>query len=266
LRDALEGLVKLWCRRKQLGDDPLSIVYDYADEADREVVAAIASSLAFGRVDKIDSAVRWVLRRMGEHPRDFLLARSSKRFRRFAGFRYRFVSGGNLKAFLEALAAALRKNDSLQSTYRSVYKKGRPKESLTAFVNLLRREGRQGEVGYLLADPSRGSACKRLNLFLRWMVRRDGLDLGLWRGISPSDLIIPLDVHIGRVSRRLGFTERRTNGWKTAVEITESLRRFSPTDPTRYDFALMKLGKDGPCGLEPDCSYCSLRHYCPGVR
>ena len=147
--------------------------------------------------------------------------------------------------------------------------------SLSRFVRAIRELEREpfypslpfrgSGIHHFLADPSDGSGCKRLNLFLRWMVRRDGLDLGLWQEVSPSKLVIPLDTHVSRIGRRIGLTKRRSPGWRMALEITETLRGFDPQDPVKYDFALCRVGMLNSCPAVPDragCSPCPVFRFC----
>jgi uncharacterized protein (TIGR02757 family) len=123
---------------------------------------------------------------------------------------------------------------------------------------------------FLLPLPSRGSACKRLNLFLRWMVRPDdGIDFGIWKKISPSQLIIPLDTHVARIARRIGLTRRTSADWKTALEVTHALRQLDSADPVKYDFAICKLGMLGICPARHDpakCAACSLNPFCRLIK
>jgi uncharacterized protein (TIGR02757 family) len=148
------------------------------------------------------------------------------------------------------------------------HRPGDLRSSLSSFSRRARALGQSGSRGfaYLLPDPGTGSATKRLCLFLRWMVRpADGLDLGLWSGVEPRELVIPLDTHVLRISRYIGLTGRRTATWSTAVEITEALARLCPADPVRYDFAIAQLGISGGClhRRVPDrCGACPLDPVC----
>ena len=252
----LEDLSK---RTRLPNSDPLNVVKQFSQTGDLEVAGLIASAFAFGTAKAISSAVGRILAEMEKSPRDFLLENGSRLSGRFAGFRYRFIDGKALGEFLKGISRGLREAGSLEALFLAGYRPGADmRQAIGDFVGGIRAGTRDRMARYLLPDPSRGSACKRMNLFLRWMVRREEPDLGLWKGIRPEDLVIPLDVHVGRVARRLGLTERKTNDWATAMEITESLKRFSAWDPTKYDLCLSKLGALGACRKVPACGECSV--------
>lgn len=238
-----DSLYGKYHRRERVPPDPLEVLYDYPDGGDREIAALVAAALAFGRVGKILAAVREVLGKMGSRPRDFLeRADYADLGASFGDFRYRFVSGEMLVRFLYALKKVLREYGSLNGCFLDGYReKGETvADSLDPFVEKLAAGG--GGTGFLLPLPGRKSACKRLNLFLRWMVRKDDVDPGGWEGVSPEKLVVPLDVHMHRLCRCLGITARKDASMATAVEITRFFRSLEPGDPVRYDFALTRLG------------------------
>jgi uncharacterized protein (TIGR02757 family) len=258
--------------------DPLELVRRYEDPADREIAGFVAVCLALGRAELIRKAATDVLERMGKSPSRFILkydARSDSR--KFNGFIYRFFRAADVQLLMFWMHLAVRDHGSLgeffQSGYNALDENIGP--ALSRFVrgmlgqevpDSLRPAFEKGSgLRHFMADPADGSACKRLNLYLRWMVRKDALDLGIWTDIPPSKLVIPLDTHIARLGRRLGLTSRNTPDWKMAIEITESLRAFNPDDPTRYDFALCTIGKLQACP-DPfdraDCADCPLIPHC----
>jgi uncharacterized protein (TIGR02757 family) len=211
---------------------------------DREIVAFVAAGLAYGRVAQILRSVEWVVERLGPRPRRFL-ERASRRVLRdgFSHFRHRFTSGDDLVATLWGLKGVLARHGSLEGCFVA---HARPRDdtvlpALCAFMDEL-RGGREGNGNALLVSPRGASACKKLNLFLRWMVRKDAVDPGGWEGVSPSRLIVPLDVHMHRVARRLGMTRRLQADMRTALEVTAAFRRLAPADPARYDFVLTRPG------------------------
>lgn len=237
----LESLRATFNRREFVNPDPLQFLYDYDDVRDREVIALVASALAFGRVAQIIRSVSVVLDTLGDSPAEYLETASEKTIRRkFAGFVHRFATGMHLAELLLGVKRALKNHGSLHACFMAGFDAADENilPALTAFVGELSANGGN----YLLPSPRRGSACKRLNLFLRWMVRRDEVDPGGWRGISPSKLIVPLDVHMHRIARALGLTARKQADMRTALEITDAFKRFSPGDPVRYDFCLTRLG------------------------
>jgi uncharacterized protein (TIGR02757 family) len=167
---------------------------------------------------------------------------------------------------LSGAGSLLREHETLGHAFASFHgETGDFRESLARFADALRGNARDRSTRHLVSDPRAGSACKRLALYARWMIRpADGVDLGLW-SISPSELVIPLDTHIHRISRNLGFTSRQTPSWATAEEITAELRRYDPDDPVKYDFALCHLGVSRDCPSRPDpdkCAGCVLRSVC----
>jgi uncharacterized protein (TIGR02757 family) len=262
-----------------LHTDPLGEVRRFSGPDDREVAGFLAAGLAFGRVGIILAHLRDLWARLEPGPAAVVDAWTAGDAARLAGFRHRWVGGDDLALILAALGRARRRHGSLRRLFLCDYD---PEASdlagaLSAFVESIRREIRVGGrrtaaanlprgVRTFLADPALGGACKRLNLYLRWMVRPDdGLDLGLLPEVDPGQLVVPLDTHVARISRYLGFTRRRTVDWKMAVEVTGALRRCDPADPVRYDFALSRLGilEACPRRVDPEnCRECSLVSVC----
>ncbi|MCG6879408.1 MAG: TIGR02757 family protein [Deltaproteobacteria bacterium] len=248
-REKLETLFSRYQNRQWVHPDPLEFLYLYNEERDREIVGLIASSLAYGRVAQILKSVSVVLEQMGTSPRDFLLSSTDAMLQEtFAGFKHRFTAAEDLIDLLRGVRDVCRRFGSLHNCFmkghgdqqETVY------EPLCFLVNELLKSGKN-TANTLLPLPERGSACKRLHLFLRWVVRNDAVDPGGWHGVSPSKLIVPLDTHMHRIGARLGMTERRQGNLKTAMEITDAFRRFAPEDPVKYDFVLTRLGIRNDC-------------------
>ena len=238
----LDKLYRSLNRRKYVHPDPLEFLYNYDDPADREVVGLIASSLAYGRVGQILNSVRKVLDKLGENPaRRLVDLKKSSASRMFADFRHRFQTGSEITALLCGIGGVVRKLGSLEAAYLAggLVGRERHRDALGGFVKSIDPDGR---CGHLLPDPARGSACKRLHLFLRWMVRCDDVDPGGWRKIIPGDLVIPLDTHMHKIALAMGATKRKTASIVTALEITEAFGTIAPEDPVKYDFALTRLG------------------------
>jgi uncharacterized protein (TIGR02757 family) len=243
-KDSLERLYTLYNRREFIHPDPLEFVHQYVDPLDREVVGMVASSLAYGRVHQILKSVSDVLCRMGESPSQFILDSSLGRIRRVVkDFRHRFTDGDQLAALLYGMKRVIKRYGSLQSCFTANRKLNDDTilPALVAFVHELSTEA-SAEMKMLLPLPRRGSACKRLNLFLRWMVRSDDVDPGGWSGVGPHQLIVPLDTHMHRIGLDAGLTHRKQADMRTALEITQAFRAIVPEDPVRYDFALTRLG------------------------
>jgi uncharacterized protein (TIGR02757 family) len=244
----LDGLYARLNRREFVHPDPLEVLYGYADLADREIVALVAASLAYGRVKSILNSVHAVLARM-PLPKRFVTETPPGDVRAsFAGFKHRFATGEQLAALLVGAGRLIERHGSLNAAFACHLKPGDETvvDALAGFAAELREaSGDMDE--HLVPSPTRGSACKRLNLFLRWMVRRDAVDPGGWEGVSPAQLIVPLDVHMHRICRALGLTRRAAADLRTALDITSAFRAFAPDDPVRYDFALTRLGiRPGP--------------------
>lgn len=230
--------------------DPISTVYLYDSPRDQEVVAFIASCLAYGSRKVFVPVIRHMLREMGRSPYEFVISGGYQNS--FDWFSYRFNSSLDLRCLLLSLQKVLLSYGSLESAFLVDFDvKSDLRSHLSGFSQLFRGAdlnplGLSGEVPngflYLVPDPSKGSACKRLNMFLRWMVRKDKIDLGLWSGLEKSSLIIPLDTHVQKTSKLLKLTSKNSGSWATAVDITHSLLQVDPDDPLRYDFLLFSLG------------------------
>jgi len=240
-KERLEALYSAYNRRCYVHPDPLEFLYDFHDPLDIEVVGFIASSLAYGNVRQILRSVSLVLSKMDSSPSGFLLNSPFDRIAdAFSDFKHRFTTGEELARLLWGVRRVIEKHGSLQKCFMSRLCRDDQTviPALSAFVESIFPEG----CDFLIPAPGKGSACKRLNLFLRWMVRRDDVDPGGWEGVPPSKLVVPLDTHMHRIAMRLGLTKRNQANLRTAIEITEAFRKLSPSDPVRYDFVLTRFG------------------------
>ncbi|MEA3486090.1 MAG: TIGR02757 family protein [Thermodesulfobacteriota bacterium] len=244
LEETLEHLYGKYNKREFVHPDPLEFLYNYNELRDREIVGLIASSLAYGRVPQILKSVSNVLGKMMPSPLRFIEESSMESLlRTFSSFKHRFTTGDEIAAILFGMKNVIMKYGSLHACFKVVFINNG--ESLLPAINKFTEELSDGfncRSNSLLPSPAKGSACKRLNLFLRWMVRRDDVDPGGWDDISPSKLVIPLDTHMHRICLALGLTKRKQGDMKTALEITRSFQKIAPHDPVRYDFALTRLG------------------------
>lgn len=236
-------LYEKYNRREFVHPDPLEFLYDYPELRDREIAGLVASSLAYGAVRQILKSVAEVLERM-ESPCEFLrVAHRSSLVSTFKDFKHRFTTGEELATMLWGVKLVLDKHGSLGACFLT----GLSPEhdtiipALADFVRELSSPFNERPRS-LLPSPDLGSACKRLNLFLRWMVRKDAVDPGGWDDVPQNKLIVPLDVHMHRISRQLGLTARKQANLRTAYEITAAFREIEPDDPIRYDFVLTRLG------------------------
>lgn len=244
MKTRLEGLYRQYNHRAFVHPDPLEFLYDYEDLCDREIVAFVASSLAYGRVAQILKSVSHVLDKMGPSPHSFLKRASEKTiFQTFSDFRHRFADGWQLSAMLLGLKEILKTHGSLNACFVAGLHGGDDSilEALTGFTETLTKASGK-PLGHLVPSPRKGSACKRLHLFLRWMVRKDDVDPGGWHNVPAAKLIVPVDTHIHKICRCLGFTGRKQANAATALEITDCFKTVSPKDPVKYDFSLTRLG------------------------
>ena len=227
--------------------DPIRYVRPLDDVADREVAGLVAALLAYGGLKVILASVATALRPLGPHPAAWLAAQPSRRAIATAlpGFRHRWTRTAHLADLLWAVREVRRRHGSLDAAFAAA-RSGRTTlcEAAAAFAAELVRISPELADGRFLPDPARGSACKRLLLYFRWMVRRDRIDRGGWTSLAPSELVLPLDVHTFRAARRLRLTSRRSPDFAAAAEATASLAVLCPGDPVRYDFALAHAGHD----------------------
>lgn len=244
LGERLETLYARYNRREFVHPDPLEFLHDWEDPLEREIVALVAATLAYGRVAQILASVARVLACLQPSPRGYLAAASPEEIEaELAGFRHRVVKGRDMAAMLYGVKVMIERLGSLEACFLSGLSAGdrTTVPAMRGFVGSLAECAGDG-CGHLLPAPSSTSACKRMHLFLRWMVRRDAVDPGGWEDVSPAQLVVPLDTHMHRIARQLGFTERKQADLATALEVTSAFRRIRPDDPVRYDFALTRLG------------------------
>lgn len=269
LRERLDELVATF-DVSTIEPDPLQLVLRYRDPRDQEVAGLIAAAFAYGRAETIVANIGAVLAKMRPGPYAYLRQFDEREaMQRFAGFSHRFHKTNDLVAFLQIIASVLRQHGSLGALFERGYD---PHEAdisgaLTRFTQTALATGKQQlpTVRYLLTSPEDGSACKRMNLYLRWMVRRTPPDLGLWTFVDPAKLVMPLDTHVHRIAAFLGLSERKSGDWKAARALTDNLARFDPSDPVRYDFALCRLGILDLCSRrqkKENCDVCLLRDVC----
>ena len=280
LKHHLDTFLDNFPKEKHLGSDPVQFVHRYQDPVDREIVGLIASVFAYGNVKIVLRTVNNVLSYLGPAPsRTIASFDPRKDSRRLRGFYHRFNTSRDLAVLFWIIRRALEEYGSLESVLVSALS---PNDTdvtgaLENFSGTLLGFGHErfyprGElkrrvgVRFFFPAPSQGSACKRLNLYLRWMVRpQDGIDCGVWMRIKPRQLVIPLDTHIARISSYIGLTDMRSPGWPMALDITRSLRKLHCDDPLRYDFALCHLGIAGDSPKKRDlqkCARCPILAIC----
>lgn len=271
IKDTLDAVRARCDTEARKRSDPIEYVHRYDRPEDRELVALVASSLAFGNVKALRAKIEDALDRIG--PDVAAAADDPARLRAaLRGWKHRLFLGEDLARLLAGARAVQRTHGSLGEALRAALAEaGDLRGALISWTGSIRSAGgldrpskRRGPA-HILSDPSKGSAVKRLLLLLRWMARpADGVDLGLWP-IPPSVLLVPVDTHIHKLGKNLGFTRRRDVSWRTAAEITESLRRFDPDDPVKYDFSLCHMGMLQRCPSRRDparCEGCGVMSVC----
>jgi uncharacterized protein (TIGR02757 family) len=248
--------------------DPLQLVLRYDEPLDQEVAGLIAAAFAYGRADIIVANIGVVLSRMKPSPFRYLRTFDRKEAaKHFAGFAHRFHKTPELVELLQCIANVICEHGSIGALFEKCYDVDAPDiaPSLSRFVTVTLGSDPDVTLRYLLTNPEDGSACKRMNLYLRWMVRRTPPDLGLWTFVDPAKLVIPLDTHVHRIATFLGLSERKSGDWKAARALTDNLARLDPADPVRYDFALCRLGILDLCSRKQrkeNCDVCLLRDVC----
>jgi uncharacterized protein (TIGR02757 family) len=277
LREPLERLYREFDYATRVERDAIRFPSRYPDPRDREIVALLAACLAYGRVDLFSRELERIFGVMGASPAAFVADFDLRRHARlFDDFIYRFNRPCDVVAFCLAARQTLERHGTLEKCFVS----GDPDERgpigpalerfahafLDADLDQVFPRGRISR-GYrhLFPLPSLGGPCKRLQLFLRWMVRRESPDFGLWTSVSPARLLIPVDTHIENMSRAIGLTRRRSRNWRMAEEITARLAMLDPADPVKYDFALCHTRMAGDCRDRRDpvvCPPCGLRVVC----
>lgn len=267
LRQRLDALVATFDLRT-IEPDPLQLVLRYREARDQEVAGLIAAAFAYGRADIIVSNIGAVLEKMTPSPYRYLQSfQEREAAQRFVGFAHRFHKTPDLVELLARLATAIREHDSLGVLFANGYRAADDDigPALQRFTVALRGATPSRALRYLLSSPEDGSACKRMNLYLRWMIRRTAPDLGLWQFADPSKLLMPVDTHVHRIATFLGLNDRKTADWKAARALTDRLAEFDDADPVRYDFALCRLGILDLCSRrrrEENCRVCMLRDVC----
>ncbi|MBI2821193.1 MAG: TIGR02757 family protein [Acidobacteria bacterium] len=278
LKATLDEYFENFRYRDHLCRDPVQFVYRWQGARDREVAGLLAAALAYGNVTQILNSLERLFGLMGKSPHQFVLSFSQAEARSLRNFYHRFNTGRDIAALCLAVQRALLEFGSLENLFLAGNEAHAAtiEQGLCRFVDNLRQRiparvyhrkslPEYAGVRFLLPSPAAGSACKRMNLFLRWMIRPGPVDLRLWTRIHPRQLVLPVDTHVARIGRYIGLTRRRDVGWKTALEMTETLRSLNPDDPVRYDFALCHLGIMRGCPARRSlvkCACCPIQRVC----
>lgn len=245
IAEILDKNYRLYCNFEFFKDDPVAIPHLFSKKEDIEVSAFLSSILAFGKRSLIYKASYQLVKLMDFAPYSFILQATDNDIGRLKNFKYRTFQFDDLKFFLKVLKEIYTKHGSLQklfekgfSMYNNIWFTIEYVRSIFFPETYVSRSQKH------FPSPAKNSACKRINLFLRWMVRKDdcGVDFGIWNEIPPAHLLCPLDVHSGRIARKLGLLQRTQNDRRATDELTQALKLFDPTDPVKYDYALFGLG------------------------
>lgn len=274
-------LEQLYIQRsaRHLANDPLSFCHRYTKQEDRETAAIISAAFAYGSVAVIKGSLERIFAKLGSSPADYLEKMDTKKaLADFAGFRHRFNNGADLVALLLAIKTMRQLAGSVEQFFTRFHDQQATtvEAGLCGYTNAVlafdyseifgvKTLPKKSSFRFLFPSPVAGSACKRLCMLLRWLVRPDdGIDLGIWKNVNKAQLIIPVDLHIRRISKLLGLTNRNNADWRTACQITDNLRYFDPADPVKYDFSLCHLGISEGCtgSYGKACITCAVNKLC----
>lgn len=249
LKELLDKKEKEYNRIYFIENDPISIPHSFKTKEDKEISAFFAAIFAWGQRKTIIAKTKELMNLMDNSPHEFMLYHQEHDLRRFLNFKHRTFNATDTLYFIHFFKQFYRKYDSLEFAFSQHLKADdvHVGSALSGFYELFfESELAPHRTRKHIASPAKKSACKRINMFLRWMVRQDEneVDLGLWKNIKSSQLICPLDIHVDRVARKLGLLKRKQTDWQAAVELTQNLAKFNSQDPVRYDFALFGMGLD----------------------
>lgn len=245
LKKLLDLKYEQYNRFEFIASDPISIPHRFTKKEDIEIAAFLVASIAWGYRPNIIKSAEKLINLLDNSPFDFIMNVKEKELKLFQTFTHRTFQGDDALCFINSLKNIYKNHDGLQSLFYKGYKKNHSiKDSIIYFRKIFFEGEHFKRTEKHISSPENNSSCKRINLFLRWMIRNDkrGVDFGIWNNFSASDLLCPLDLHSGNVSRKLGLLTRKQNNWKAVEELTANLRKFDPDDPVKYDFALFGIG------------------------
>jgi len=245
IKELLDSKYNLYNRPAFIQTDPVQIPHLFERREDSEIAGFLAACLAWGQRKTIINKSLELMRIMDNKPYEFIYHGDNLDFKAAENFCHRTFNGTDAIYFLKSLKNIYRNHGGLYAIFeKAFHEQNSTAEVLSCFRNIFFELDHPERTHKHISDVSKGATAKRLNLFLRWMIRNDGMgvDLGLWKEISPALLYIPLDIHSGKTARDLGLLKRKQNDWKAVDELTEKLREFDPVDPVKYDFALFGLG------------------------
>lgn len=247
LKSFLDSKVDWYNQPSFIKDDPISVPHSFTKKQDKEIAGLFASIFAWGNRTTIIQKSKELMQRMDNAPHAFILQHQSSDLKRLLGFKHRTFNDTDLLYFIEFLKMHYTTNASLETAFSKWMEPGDKsiEKGLNGFYDyFFSLEDVPRRTQKHIASPNKKSACKRLNMYLRWMVRQDkkGVDFGIWKKIQPYQLVCPIDVHVARVAKRFQLLDRPNADWEAAMQLTEYLRTLDPVDPVKYDFALFALG------------------------
>lgn len=244
LKKFLDEKVELYNHPRFIESDPIQIPHRFTQKEDIEISAFLTATMAWGNRKMIISKASELMDRMGNSPYDFVMDYAENQFEKIESFKHRTLNSTDLNFYLFSLQNIYKNHKGLEESFRFESGENNSYHAIERFRNRFLQVPHKLRSEKHLSSPANNSAAKRLNMFLRWMVRNDkqGVDFGIWKNISPSQLVCPLDVHSGNVARALSMLHRKQNDWKAACELNSSLQELDPEDPVKYDFALFGLG------------------------
>jgi len=245
LKNFLDSKVELYNQVEFITLDPISIPHQYTKKQDLEIAGFFAATLAWGQRITVINKCKEILKMMDNAPHQFLLQHKPSDLKPFENFKHRTFNSTDALYFIESLSTYYRAHESLEDAFVGLKNDTTIESGLINFHNqFFSLPDFPARTIKHVSTPARRSACKRLSMYLRWMVRQDdkGVDFGIWKKINPSQLICPCDVHVERVARKLNLIRGKGMNWQTALELTSNLRKLDPIDPVKYDFALFGLG------------------------
>ncbi len=248
IQKLLDNKRRLYNQPSFIKNDPVSIPHQYTKQQDIEIAGLFAAVLAWGNRTTIINNCNKLMSLMGNTPHDFIINHQDTDLKPFIHFVHRTFNATDLLYFITFLKFHYTQHDSLEDAFvpEKTYKHENVEQALMHFHNYFFSIEHPERTRKHIATPARKSACKRINMYLRWMVRKDkqGVDFGIWKKINPHQLVCPLDVHVARVAHRLGLIENTNSNWKNAVLLTGQLKQMNPRDPAAYDYALFGLGAE----------------------
>lgn len=245
LKDYLDEKSDFYNQPSFIQTDPVSVPHQFSKKEDIEIAGFLTALISWGRRDMIIKSANRIMDLMGRSPADFILHAEINDLKRLSTFVYRTFNGDDLLFLVYALRNIYSDQGGLEKlAYKGFVETGSVKGSIMSVRSAILETTHLKRSEKHLANPDKGSAAKRINMFLRWMVRQDenGVDFGIWKKIPQSELVCPLDVHSGRVARTLGLLSRKQDDWKAVEELTTNLRKLNPADPVQYDYALFGIG------------------------